>query len=222
MSQKISDVSPAEKLMSYALRSGVIEFIPEGRELKSGRISPYFFNSERLSAGGPLEHLANSCVSAIEKERKFRPKIIFGHSHKGIPLAVAIAMKFGGNTGYAFNCGEGGNATTGMTLERQNVLIVDDVITTGTSSKRAIEIIRAQGGIPIGCVIAFDRQERGNDSDLSAVQEFEQKYGIPVRAAATLTDLLSHLQKVIEGGAEQYREMIEKILGYQRKYGVTE
>lgn len=221
MSQK-NAADPAEQLMSYALRSGVIEFTPEGRALKSGRISPYFFNSERLSAGGPLGHLANSFVAAIEKERKFRPRIIFGHSHKGIPLAVAIALKFGGNTGYAFNCGEGGNATTGMPLEGQNVLIVDDVITTGASSKRAIEIIKSHGGIPIGCVIAFDRQERGNESSMSAVQEFEQRYGIPVRAAATLTDLISYLQKVSDSNAEQYRIMVEKILEYQKKYGVTE
>ena len=97
----------------------------------------------------------------------------------------------------------------------------NDVMTTGTSSGEAVEIILANGGIPVAAVIAFDRKERGKEGDLSAVQEFEQVYGIPVRAAATLSDLIALLKRApAENGDDETGEILEKILAYQKEYGV--
>ena len=103
--------------------------------------------------------------------------------------------------GFAFNRkeekehGEKG-IIVGCSLEKQTVCMVDDVITTGTSSGEAVKIILANGGIPISCVIAFDRQERGTDTELSAVQEFQRNYKIPVHSVATLADLIAALEKM--------------------------
>ncbi len=128
---------------------------------------------------------------------------------------------------YAFNRkeakdhGEGG-IIVGASLQGKNVLIVDDVMTTGTSSGEAVEIIRANGGTPIGCVIAFDRQERGKESNLSAVEEFQKNYGIPVGAAATLADLISVLKRTpAESSDDNVGEMLEKILEYRQQYGIS-
>ena len=133
-----------------------------------------------------------------------------------------MAQAISGNVGYAFNRkeakdhGEGG-IIVGASIRDKQVLIVDDVMTTGTSSGEAVDIIRANGGHPIAAVIAFDRQERGKESALSAVQEFERTYGIPVRAAATLEDLISFMTP-----AESSYELmvLEKIRAYRKEYGV--
>jgi len=218
-----------ERFVQYAISIGAIEFVPEGRKLKSGRISPYFFNSGLFNTGETIGELGK--VYAAEVFKHGRPDVIYGPAYKGIPLsvvtAVAVAQLGGRNVGYAFNRKEekthgDGGIIVGASLAGKRVALVDDVMTTGTSSGEAVEIIRANGGVPIDCVIAFDRQERGKESELSAVQEFEKNYGIPVYAAATLANLISYLQKLPEdwgdgGGTE---EMLNKILAYQEEYGV--
>lgn len=210
--------TPAETFVAYALSIGALELLPNGRELKSGRISPYFFNSGLFNTGESISNLAKAYSAAAQDE--FHPDVVFGPAYKGIPLATSVAQAIGGKVGYAFNRkeakdhGEGG-IIVGASLAGKNVLIVDDVMTTGTSSGEAVEIIRANGGIPIGCVIAFDRQERGKEGNQSAVQGFEENYGIAVRAAATLSDLIGLLLRT--GGRG---EMLEKILEYRKEYGV--
>ena len=222
-------LTPNERFVQYAIIIGAIEFVPEWRELKSGRISPYFFNSGLFNTGETIGELGK--VYAVEVFKRGRPDVIYGPAYKGIPLsvvtAVAVAQLGGRNVGYAFNRKEekthgDGGIIVGASLAGKRVALVDDVMTTGTSSGEAVEIIRANGGVPIDCVIAFDRQERGKESELSAVQEFEKNYGIPVYAAATLANLISYLQKLPEdwgdgGGTE---EMLNKILAYQEEYGV--
>lgn len=216
--------NPAETFVAYALSIGALELIPEGRRLKSGRISPYFFNSGLFCTGDSLSQLARGYASAASE---FTPDVIFGPAYKGIPLAVAVAQAIGGNIGYAFDRKEAkdhgdGGVIVGSSLRDKRVLIVDDVMTTGTSSGEAFEIIQANGGTPIATVIAFDRQERGREGVCSAVQEFEAKYAIPVRAAATLQDLLRLLDRECASAvfAEKYRSIFDAILAYEQEYGV--
>ncbi|MFZ2167485.1 MAG: orotate phosphoribosyltransferase [Minisyncoccia bacterium] len=220
MAQKVTS-TPAEQFVEYALKIGALELVPEGRKLKSGRISPYFFNSGLFNTGETISKLAEAYFAAMYNP--FLLDVIFGPAYKGIPLAVAVAQIIGGDVGYAFNRkeakdhGEGG-IIVGASIRGNNVVIVDDVMTTGTSSGEAVEIIRANGGTPIGCIIAFDRLERGKETDLSAVQEFQRNYGIPVRAAATLADLISVLEK-----SEKASDAVAlgMILKYRDEYGVS-
>lgn len=220
-------MSGAKEFVRYALSVGALELIPEGRKLKSGRISPYFFNSGLFNTGDAITELIKAYVSASAFFTD--AEVVFGPAYKGIPLATAMAMamsiKYKTKVGYAFNRKEekkhgDGGIIVGCPLAGKSVLIVDDVMTTGTSSGEAVEIIRANGGTPIGCVIAFDRQERGKGGRLSAVQEFERNYGIPVHAAATLADLVDVLNN--DGGYVSRGTVatLEKILAYKKQYGV--
>jgi len=215
-------MKPATEFVLYALSIGALALTPT--ELKSKRISPYFFNSGLFNSGEESIHLARAYAAAALVDLGQEVDVVFGPAYKGIPLAVttsmAIFQRYGINVGWAFNRkevkdhGEGGNVV-GYPMKRKRVLIVDDVMTTGASSGEAVDIVLANGGIPIGEVIAFDRQERGKDTTLSAVQEFEKKYNVPVCAAATLTDLISVLKEKAPKS-----ESLSEILKYQEKYGV--
>lgn len=211
--------TPAEVFLTYALSIGALELLPEGRKLKSGRMSPYFFNSGLFCTADAITQLAKAYVAATGCVR--RPEVVFGPAYKGIPLAVAVAEAFGGKVGYAFNRkeakdhGEGG-IIVGASISGKDVLIVDDVMTTGRSSGEAVEIIRANGGILSDCTIAFDRQERSMEGESSAIQEFEQIYGISVHAATTLSDLIGLLERTPEADG-----ILEQILAYQKQYGVS-
>ncbi len=232
----------ALELVRYALNIGALELVPEGRKLKSGRISPYFFNSGLFKTGLSMDYLANAYAVAIDAPFGAEMDVIFGPAYKGIPLAVAIAMKWqslsGHDVEFAFNRKEekqhgDGGLVVGASLQGKKVLIVDDVITSGESKREAVEIIRAQGGTPIGCAVAFDRQEKGfdketqTDKDLSAVQEFEQVFGIPLVAAATLSDLMYYLYRLVDeeqlDDLGQYRAglMFHKLKEYRAQYGAA-
>lgn len=223
-------LTPSERFVQYAISIGALEFVPEGRKLKSGRISPYFFNSGLFNTGATVSELGKVYASAILSHFAI-PQVIFGPAYKGIPLsvitAVALTSATGENVGYAFDRKEekthgDGGTIVGAPLDNVSVVLVDDVMTTGTSSGEAFNIVCTKGGDPIGCVIAFDRQERSKEGDLSATQEFEQNYGIPVVAAATLADLVSFLQKRLFLNVDDpCSEILEKILAYQKEYGVS-
>ncbi len=191
-----------ETFFRCALEIGALEIIPEGRKLKSGRLSPYFFNSGLFTTGRTLNVLLSAyrwawgthpILGAIPSQ----VEVVYGPAYKGIPLAAGLSLLNPSlwHLGYAFNRkeakdhGEGGTII-GAAMEGKRVLLIDDVMTSGMSSAEAVEIVQAHGGIPVGALIAFDRQEVGQDGKLSAVQEFEQKFGIPVAAAATLEDFL--------------------------------
>ena len=221
----------AQDFVRYALKIGAITFVPT--ELKSGRLSPYFFNAGLFNTGESISGLAGAFASAMTAEpmAEFDPVfdkiVVFGPAYKGISIVTAVAMalykNYGINVGYAFNRkeekdhGEGGR-TVGHPLKGRGVIITDDTMTTGGSCADAFRIVRQEGGNPIGCVIAFDREERGTDSALSAVQTFEQEYGIRMTTAATLTDLITVLQEdgpAIPNGSE----ILAKILDYRNQYG---
>ncbi len=164
--------------------------------LKSGRVSPYFFNAGRFDSGTALLALARAYRAAAE-HAGLSFDMLFGPAYKGIPLATALALSYAVDCGrdlpVSFNRkeakdhGEGGTLI-GAALQGR-VLIVDDVITAGTAIREALGIIRAAGAHVAGILLALDRQERGH-GPLSAIQEIEQQFGVPVVAVAKLHDLL--------------------------------
>ncbi len=188
--------------------------------LKSGRISPYFFNTGLFNTGGRLARLGQFYARAI-RDSAVPFDMLFGPAYKGVPLACSAAMALaesGPDVPYAFNrkevkkYGEGG-VIIGAPLAGR-VLIIDDVISAGTSVRESVEIIRAAGAVPAGVAIAIDRQERG-EGQLSAVQEVEQKLGLKVVSIATLETLLAYLQ----GKGDGSRIYVTAIDSYRRRYG---
>ena len=189
-------------------------------QTKAGRLSPYFFNAGLFNDGVALRSLSQFYAQAIlAAEIPF--DMLFGPAYKGIPLvagtAIALAEQ-GNNVPLCYNRkeakdhGEGGT-TVGAKLQGR-VLIIDDVISAGTSVRESIDLIRAAGAHPCGVVIALDRMERGQ-GELSAVQEVQRNYDIPVISIATLDDLLGYLQA--EGGRVQNFTAVQS---YRDRYGV--
>jgi len=205
--------------IDLCLRLGVLRF---GEfKLKSGRLSPYFFNAGSFNTGGGLGELGRHYAEAIHKSA-WVFDVLFGPAYKGIPLvasaSIALADRYGRDVPWAFNRkeakdhGEGGSIV-GAPL-RGRVLIVDDVITAGTAIREAIEIITAAGGKPAGVVLALDRQERGT-GQLSAVQEVEQTLQLPVTSILRLADLIEYLEQA--GNASQ----LAATRAYRAQYGVA-
>ncbi len=188
---------------------------------KAGRLSPYFFNSGLFQDGAALRELCQFYAQAIVASG-VQFDMIFGPAYKGIPLVagtvIALAEQ-GRNVPYCFNRkeakdhGEGGN-TVGAALQGR-VLIIDDVISAGTSVRESIELIRAAGAIPAGVVIAIDRMERGL-GEFSAVQEVQRNYNIPVVSIAALDDLLGYLK-----GQTELGQHLQAVQIYREKYGVN-
>lgn len=207
-----------QEFIAFALQLDVLRF---GEfKTKAGRLSPYFFNAGLFNDGASLDKLSQFYAKAIDSSG-LDVDVLFGPAYKGIPLvaACALALARGGrNLPYAFNRkeakdhGEGGNII-GAALKGR-VLIIDDVISAGTSVRESVDIIRSAGATPAGVVIALDRMERGTGA-LSAVQEVEQDYGIPVVAVATLNDLMAFLQG--RAGFEAHRAAVAR---YREEYGV--
>jgi orotate phosphoribosyltransferase len=189
--------------------------------LKSGRVSPYFFNAGLFDSGAALLTLGRAYARAAN-ESNVAFDMLFGPAYKGIALAAATAMSLAGQHGrdvpVAYNRkeakghGEGG-VLIGAPLGGR-VLIVDDVITAGTAIRESIGLIRANGATCAGVLIALDRQERG-DGALSAALEVEKEFGIPVIAIARLDDLLTFSRERTELHATR-----EALLAYRRAYGV--
>lgn len=207
-----------KKFIQLALEAGALKF---GEfELKSGRISPYFFNSGMFSSGHAAATLGR-CYGDAAVDADIEFNTIFGPAYKGIPLAAltaaALADHHGRDVPYCFNRkepkphGEGG-VMVGATVS-DKVLIVDDVITAGTAIRAAIEIIRSAGGEIAGVLLALDRQEKGSGK-LSAVQEVEQNLDIPVFSIIRLTDLITHLESQADSP-----ELLASVRDYRARYG---
>lgn len=207
------------EFIEFSIQNQVLRF---GQfTLKSGRISPYFFNAGLFNTGAQLAKLGRYYAAAIEASG-IAFDTLFGPAYKGIPLAstaaIALADHFNRNTPWCFNRkeakdhGEGGNIV-GAPLQGR-VLIIDDVITAGTAIRESMEIIQAAGANAAGVVIALDRQEKGK-GELSAIQEVEQNYGISVASIITLTDLMSYLEDDSSLG-----QHLEAVRAYRGQYGV--
>jgi len=189
--------------------------------LKSGRVSPYFFNAGGFDDGASLATLAD-CYSDALQAAGVEFDMLFGPAYKGIPLAAAVAIAFarrhGRNLPFCYNRkeakdhGEGGDLVGAPLAGR--VLIVDDVISAGTSVRESMERITAAGAVPAGVAIALDRQERGQ-GDRSAAREVERDYGVPVTAIAGLDDLIEHAE------AHQVDRIdLPALRAYRARYGV--
>jgi len=213
--------SSRQAFVAFACEKGVLRF---GEfKTKAGRLSPYFFNAGLFDDGASLARLADFYAGAI-LSAGIAFDVLFGPAYKGIPLAAATAMKLaerGRPTPFAFNRkeakdhGEGGTLIGApLTTGSGRVLIIDDVISAGTSVRESIDLIRAAGATPAGVVIALDRQERGTGA-LSAVQEAERDLGLPVVAVARLTDVIGYL-----AGQPALETNFTAVRRYRETYGV--
>lgn len=219
----------AQAFVPFALRAGVLRF-GEFRT-KAGRLSPYFFNAGGFDDGAKLGELASFYARRLLQARgdgRLRFDMLFGPAYKGITLASAVAVEMarqGCNVPYAYNRKEAKDHGEGGTLVgapvRGRVLIIDDVISAGTSVRESITMIRGAGAEPAGVAIALDRQERatqdGADAPWSAVQFVEREYGLPVVAIATLADLLQWLAGGADAGLAAHAPAVE---AYRARYGV--
>ena len=191
--------------------------------LKSGRQSPYFFNAGLFNTGAALEFLGSCYANAI-KDSGAEFDIIFGPAYKGIPLAAAASIAFSQdfkqdipwcfNRKEAKDHGEGGNIV-GSPLENR-VLVIDDVITAGTAIRETMEIIAAAGATAAGVVVAMDRQEKGK-GELSAIQEIENEFSIPVISIINLQQIINYLEQINDATLEVYLDSMKE---YQSKYGI--
>ncbi|MBM3390483.1 MAG: orotate phosphoribosyltransferase [Betaproteobacteria bacterium] len=206
------------EFIAFAVDAGVLRF---GEfKTKAGRLSPYFFNAGLFNDGASLGRLSEFYARAILASG-IPCDVLFGPAYKGIPLvagtAIALAQK-GHNLPYCFNRKEAKDHGEGGTLIGAplsgNVLIIDDVISAGTSVRESVELIRAAGATPRGVVIALDRMERGQGA-LSAVQEVQQSYGMPVVAVATLDDLFAFL-----GDRPELAQNLQAVARYREQYGI--
>ncbi|MCF6353986.1 MAG: orotate phosphoribosyltransferase [Candidatus Polarisedimenticolaceae bacterium] len=207
------------EFLNFALETDVLRF---GEfTLKSGRISPYFFNAGLFNTGASLARLGRYYAQAII-DSGIEFDLLYGPAYKGIPLAavtcVALADHHGRDIPYAFNRkeakdhGEGGNIV-GSPLQGR-ILIIDDVISAGTSVRESVEIIREHGATPAGVIIALDRQEKGQQ-DRSAIDEVKEQFNMPVASIVRLEHLVAYLSE--KAGST---DDLVRIQAYREKYGV--
>lgn len=208
-----------QQFLALAIRKQVLRF---GEfTLKSGRLSPYFFNAGLFDDGDSLNRISEAYAARII-DCGVHFDMLFGPAYKGLPLATGAAIALarqGRNVPVAFNRkeakshGEGGSLIGAPVKGR--VLIIDDVITAGTAIRESIDIIRSQAAQVAGIVIALDRQEKGKDSALSASQEIQQQFSVPVFSIVGLGDLLAYAEHHAE--LAQYRAALQI---YRNHYGV--
>lgn len=215
----------AQDFVRFAVDAGVLRF---GEfKTKAGRLSPYFFNAGLFDDGAKLGRLAEFyarrlIASGIEFD------MLFGPAYKGITLAAAVAIelaRLGRNVPFAYNRKEAKDHGEGGTLVGAkvagSVLIIDDVISAGTSVRESISMIQAAGATPCGVAIALDRQEKaaaqGVDMPWSAVQYVQQELGLKVAAIATLSDLLQYLKTTAGSDLASH---FEAVAAYRQRYGI--
>ena len=217
-----STVDHRTRFLQLALEADALRF---GEfTLKSGRLSPYFFNAGRFDSGASMAALAACYADAID-EADVEFDLVFGPAYKGIPLATALGCEYarrGRDLPLAFNRkeakahGEGGNLI-GAPLQGRKALIVDDVITAGTAIREALAIITGAGGTPAGIAIALDRQERVREDDTrSAAQAVAAEHGIAVIAIAGLADLLA-----FAGERPELVRHRDALRAYRARYGLA-
>jgi orotate phosphoribosyltransferase len=210
------------EFLELALELEVIEF---GEfTLKSGRVSPYFFNAGRFNTGYAAAKLGR-CYAAAIADLEIEFDVLFGPAYKGIPLvtlaAAALAEHHDLDYPFAFNRkeikdhGEGG-AVVGAPLAGKRALIVDDVITAGTAIKEIASIITAAGGTSVGVLVALDREEIGSRARIPAKEQLQEEIGLTIMSIVSLTDLVEHLEQ-----SEEYAAELPAMKAYRNRYGVA-
>ncbi|MFZ5561656.1 MAG: orotate phosphoribosyltransferase [Pseudomonadota bacterium] len=209
------------EFIGFALRLGVLKF--GSFTLKSGRQSPYFFNAGLFNTGAGLAELGRFYAEAI-RDSGLEFDVLFGPAYKGIPIAAATAVQLADDyridKPWCFNRkeakahGEGGSLVGAPLTGR--VLIVDDVITAGTAIREVMTLINNAAARPVGVMVALDRQERGR-GELSAIQEVERDFGIPVLAIVRLGQLVEYLEE--QGG--EMRDQLEQVRRYRAEFGIA-
>lgn len=213
-----------EQFIEFALKTGVLRF---GEfTLKSGRTSPYFFNTGLFNSGATMCQFSRFFACSIENS-DLDFDVLFGPAYKGITLACATAMALSDATGkevpFAFNRkekkdhGEGGSMIGAELMG--DIAIIDDVITAGTAIRESFEMITAAGAKPSAVFLALDRQELGQKdgepTETSAIQQVEAEFGIPVVAIATLTDLIEYLKDQVD-----QQQNLDRMRAYREQYGI--
>ena len=220
MSHHTAAFSPAQ-FIEVALGNNVLKF---GEfTLKSGRISPYFFNAGLLSTGELLSVLANGYADALAKQANRQDLVIFGAAYKGIPFVAATAQalwqnhqinaSWGYNRKEAKDHGEGG-MLVGADLKGKSVWVVDDVMTAGTAMREVVSLLAKEGASVAGIIVALDRKEKGQ-GDKSAIQELADSLNVPVLALVTMDDITDYVAK--HGSADQLANM----QAYRERYGIA-
>jgi len=223
-----TDSDRAVEFVRFALQTNVLRF--GSFKVKSGRVSPYFFNAGLFDSGASVGRLARFYAQALV-DSGIEFDMLFGPAYKGIPLATATAIALaehpdrgGQDVPFAYNRKEAKDHGEGGTLVgaplKGRVVIIDDVITAGTSVRESVDIIQAAGATPQAVLIAMDRMERaGADGALSAhsaVQEVSQRYGLPVVAISSLDDILTLLGQDAAFASHQ-----ADVLAYRARYGIA-
>ena len=216
-----------QEFIKFMVESDVLKF--GSFTLKSGRQSPFFMNAGAYVTGYQLKKLGEYYAQAIHDNFGDDFDVLFGPAYKGIPLVASIAInlsRLGLDLPWAFNRkekkdhGEGGTIIGSPLMGR--VLIVDDVISAGTSIRESIAIIRDNGAIPAGVAIALDRMEKGGNAEevteTSAVQDVEKTFSIPVVSIANLTNLLEFLKSGSDA-AQEFTSHTEAVTAYRNRYG---
>ncbi|CAG8558045.1 5752_t:CDS:1 [Ambispora gerdemannii] len=227
--------------ISFAIDQNALRF--GSFKLKSGRISPFFFNAGQFYTGRSLSFLSQCYAATLEdiavvsslaesnittvasnKNDLIKYEMIFGPAYKGIPLvsstATALYEKYHKEIPYSFNRkekkdhGEGGDIVGAPLTTGSRVIIIDDVITAGTAIRESLEIIKVHNALAVGIIVALDRQERGT-GEKSAIQELEDDYGIPVKPIINLEQIIEYLTE--NGGYDEHLENLKK---YREVYGI--
>lgn len=211
------------EFLQVSLDNSILNFREEGYVLKSGRLSPYFFNAGLFNSGTLLSELSTAYAKAIlDPSNLFSFDVLFGPAYKGIPLAVATCQalaNLGCNVEYSFNRkevkdhGEGGSIV-GASLKGKKIVIIDDVITSGKAIREAVEIIKREGGLLTGILVAVDRQEQTLESHTSAIESVRKELGINVQAIITLEDIIEFTKDTL--GVDT----VQQLEAYREQYGI--
>ncbi|CAG8599578.1 9383_t:CDS:2 [Ambispora leptoticha] len=211
-----------EEFITFAIKQNALRF--GSFTLKSGRVSPFFFNAGQFHTGRSLSFLSQCYAETLEDTAIFSSSAESNTTVARIPLvsstATALYERYRKEIPYSFNRkekkdhGEGGNIVGAPLTTGSRVIIIDDVITAGTAIRESLEIIKSHDAVAVGIIVALDRQERGT-GEKSAIQELEQDYGIPVKSIINLEQIIEYLTE--EGG---YHEHLQKLKEYRKIYGI--